>query len=121
VVCAVCKPAKKWLPPHARIDYPEVRRYTNSRNKDSIDGSKRAVIEWLVVDNRFRRKGVASMLLSASETFCRNQEHCKCLQLVCSSQQLDAVAFYKKLEYTTELEGNLNMLGEHDMYLRKVL
>jgi ribosomal protein S18 acetylase RimI-like enzyme len=114
VTCAVAAPNNEWLPPHSRI---------NNVSEGENPGQGLAIIEWLVVDKTFRRQGIASTLLLQTETFCQglDQDAYGHMRLVCSSQQQDAVSFYKRSNYTVEREGSMSMLGEYDLYMWKPL
>ena len=93
---------RTWLPPHGAAA-------TAARRQPAL-----ATIQWLAVDERSQRKGVASSLLSCAESYCRALEPSRDdeftvanhLRLVCTSAQRGPLSFYKRAHYTEEHKTN---------------
>ena len=114
---------RTWLPPHGA----ECALAPGAAHRPGL-----ATVQWLAVDERAQRKGVASALLQCAETYCRTLEPsardgfstCRHLRICCSSAQRGALSFYKgRHHYTEEHRTNYlwNAAWESGIFLWKRL
>lgn len=70
----------------------------------TFQGGKRAQIEAVRVDQRFRGLGLGSILFNWAIDHAR-QEGCRILQLTTNKQRVDAQRFYERLGFVASHEG----------------
>mmetsp|Transcript_36728 Transcript_36728/g.59207 ORF Transcript_36728/g.59207 Transcript_36728/m.59207 type:complete len:281 (+) Transcript_36728:113-955(+) len=86
-----------------------------------------AVVEWLVVDEDFQRKGAARMMLKTAEAHCRSlpdrlgRNFYGHLRLVVSSCSVDAILFYKQMGFVTEKASSCSWFGSQEFHIAKYL
>ncbi|GMH86376.1 hypothetical protein TrVE_jg7873 [Triparma verrucosa] len=76
-------------------------------------------VEYLVVDEKFRRKGIASALLKSAELYVKKLG-ASCLSISVVNIQRGACRFYAKSGYTVSRNISINSYGENELSYLKI-